>query len=87
MSAAVNLLLLLTALLSALTGAHVSARPTQLAVAVAQAAEAHETARPALKSAAYRPVASLPDLVSVAHVLPTSAPVLVAPAFLSRRRE
>jgi hypothetical protein len=87
MSGAVNLLLLLSALLSALTGVGASARQPQVAQAVAQQARAAVTAsRPAV---AHRPLITAPSLATLA-----TAPVAVAlhiaaaePVFASRRRE
>ena len=87
MSRCVNLLLLLSALLSALVGAQGGARPAQLAVAVSRTADAAEVARPARERIAARPALALPKLAEVAWV---PAPVqAVGPAllFLSRRRE
>jgi hypothetical protein len=87
MSGTVNLLLLLSALLSALTGVGASARQPQVAQAVAQQAQAAATvSRPAV---AHRPLIITPSLATFA-----TEPVAVAlhiaaaePLFASRRRE
>lgn len=87
MSGTVNLLLLLSALLSALTGVGGSARQPQVAQAVAQQARAAVTAsRPA---AAHRPVAAAPSLAMLAAAPFVSALRLTVsePLFASRRRE
>ena len=87
MSGTVNLLLLLSALLSALTGVGASARQPQVAQAVAQQAEAAVTAsRPA---AAHRPVVVAPSLAMLARA-PIALALRIAavePLFASRRRE
>lgn len=88
MSARVNLLLLLSALLSALTGVGGSVRQPQVAQAVAQQARvtAQATAR---RDVAARPAQQLPGLAAVALAPLASALALVArePIFASRRRE
>lgn len=85
----VNLLLLLSALLSALTGAGVAARAPQVAVTVSRAVEhaTVEQVRPARMAGVSR--FSLPTLFDVAAVLVTSALRLqsLVPLYLSRRRE
>ena len=88
MSAPVNLLLLLSALLSALTGVGSTARQPQVAQAVAQQVKAaaiasatrHLAARPAAPRAT--PVAS--RAAPIARVLVLTA---IEPLFASRRRE
>ncbi len=83
---AVNLLLLLSALLSALTGAVGGARAPQPAVAVARVAEIAVTQVAAATTV--RPVAGLPDIVTVRVMTGAAwALVLPVPLFLSRRRE
>jgi hypothetical protein len=87
MSGAVNLLLLLSALLSALTGVGASARQPQVAQAVAQQARAAVTAsRPAV---AHRPIVLAPSLAVLAGAPLASVLHLAAiePVFASRRRE
>lgn len=87
MSAHVNLLLLLSALLSALSGVGASARQPQVAQAVAQQAR---VAAPQITTApALRPMVALPALAAQA-----AAPVArgwslaaIEPAFATRRRE
>jgi hypothetical protein len=88
MSARVNLLLLLSALLSALTGIGGSARQPQLAQAVAQ----EKVARPAAAVRAVllsRPQQSVTTLASAA-IAPISrgwSLLAAEPAFAGRRRE
>lgn len=88
MSGRVNLLLLLSALLSALTGIGGSARQPQLAQAVAQ----EKVARPAAAVRAVllaRPVQVLAGLIVLARA-PTSrgwSLLPAEPAFAGRRRE
>ena len=88
MSASVNLLLFLSALLSALTGAGTGARPAQVALAVSRAAEATVPDQRAAPSFAVRPAFALPTRAGVTlidspawHLAPVVAP------YLSRRRE
>jgi CBS domain containing-hemolysin-like protein len=88
MSGLVNLLLLLSALLSALTGVTGSARQPQVAQAVAQQVKAAAIASAALRIAA-RPVQALATLRASstaprARALAISA---VEPLFAGRRRE
>ena len=89
MSSAVNLLLLLSALLSALTGAGLGARAAQPAVAVSRIAETAVAAQVKPVRAITGPVAALPDLTAVAGARSTPAWLLApaAPLYLSRRRE
>ncbi len=87
MSARVNLLLLLSALLSALTGIGGSARQPQLAQAVAQ-----EVARPKVATRAVllvRPLQALAILVDLGGVSLAASWSLrpAEPAFAARRRE
>jgi hypothetical protein len=88
MSARVNLLLLLSALLSALTGIGASARQPQLAQAVAQ----EKVARPIATARAVllaRPVQGLATLVrsALAPIARGWALMPGEPAFAGRRRE
>ncbi len=88
MSARVNLLLLLSALLSALTGVTGSARQPQVAQAVAQQVKAAAIASAALRIAA-RPVqalASLHDSSTAPHARAVAI-FAIEPIFASRRRE
>ena len=87
MSARVNLLLLLSALLSALSGVGASARQPQVAQAVAQQAR---VAAPRLAAApATRPALVLPGLAALAVAPAARGWTLAAiePAFATRRRE
>lgn len=83
-----NLLLLLSALLSALSGVGGSARQPQVAQAVAQQARA---VAPRLAAAvpAARPVAALPALavLATAPVVRVAVPVAAIPLYATRRRE
>ncbi|WP_375392466.1 hypothetical protein [uncultured Sphingomonas sp.] len=82
-----NLLLLLSALLSALTGVGAGVRAAQPAVAVTQPAVAAHTSRAVVRAAA-RPAIVLPRLATLGAVIGVAwrlAPA--APLFLSRRRE
>jgi hypothetical protein len=85
----VNLLLLLSALLSALTGVGGVARAGQAPVAVSRTAEI--TARAPISRAAIagRPIATLPSLPTLAVAFELPAPRLSAavPLWLNRRRE
>lgn len=88
MSACVNLLLLLSALLSALTGVGGTARQPQVAQAVAQQARAAATVA-ARATSEHRPVA-----VPLALAILAAAPLTLSwrigapvPAYASRRRE
>ena len=88
MSGHVNLLLLLSALLSAITGIGGGARGTQMVQAVAQGSVA--VATPLRRAAATaRPVQKLPTIVAVV-VLPTARNLAlrpVHPLYAARRRE
>ena len=88
MSAPVNLLLLLSALLSALTGVGGSARQPQVAQAVSQQVKAAEIASAARRIAA-QPMQGLASLAvsSIAPLARAIALVAVEPAYASRRRE
>lgn len=85
----VNLLLLLSALLSALTGAQVGARALPPTVAVSQPAEDAVTARVARASVTGRPIVALPTRPGGAEPIAFVAWRLAAaaPLFASRRRE
>lgn len=84
----VNLLLLLSALLSALTGAGVGSRVPQVAVTVSRAAESAVAATVKSARVVGLPVVQLPTLLSIAVQTARAwrlAPS--APIWLSRRRE
>lgn len=85
----VNLLLLLSALLSALTGAGVTARAAPVAVSVSLSANDMAAARQAPAQVRVFPPASLPVLRAVVMAEIMSAWRLAAPTplFASRRRE
>jgi hypothetical protein len=89
MAGAVNLLLLLSALLSALTGGATAMRTPAAAHAVASTIVAAQVeGRPAYAIA--RPVQALPSLAVVATAFPRCAVVALAaaePLYASRRRE
>lgn len=88
MSAHVNLLLLLSALLSALTGVGGTARQPQVAQAVAQQARAAATVA-ARATAEHRPVA-VPLALAILAAAPLALSWRIAasvPAYASRRRE
>lgn len=87
MSARVNLLLLLSALLSALSGVGASARQPQVAQAVAQ--QARVAAPRAVTAPALRPALVLPSLAAaaLAPVARGWALAAIEPAFAIRRRE
>ena len=88
MSGHVNLLLLLSALLSAITGIGGGARGTQMVQAVAQGSVA--VATPLRRAAATaRPVQELPTIVALV-VLPTARSLAlrpIHPLYAARRRE
>jgi hypothetical protein len=85
----VNLLLLLSALLSALTGAGVAARAPQVAVAVSRTAVTAATPAVVPARRAGLPVMTLPVPADVAaiEVAPAWRLAPAAPLYLSRRRE
>lgn len=85
MSATVNLLLLLSALLSALTGVQAGARPAQAAVAVSQAVAPRKLVR-AVPATVARPAAALPALATLAAA-PLWHRAILPIAALSSRRE
>ena len=84
-----NLLLLLSALFSALTGAGAGVRQPVVAQAVAVSRDAVRSAPAATRTIASRPLAAPPKLI--ASALPGIAAILalaaVEPLFASRRRE
>ena len=88
MSGVVNLLLLLSALLSALTGVGGSVRQPQVAQAVAQQVKAAAIAS-AARHLATRPVPprATPAAVRSAPIVRTFALAAVEPIFAGRRRE
>ncbi|WP_375394619.1 hypothetical protein [uncultured Sphingomonas sp.] len=84
-----NLLLLLSALLSALTGVGVGARRPEVAQSVAVQAITTTPARVAATTIASRPIAALPTLAAAAGFDVSAIPVLIGMTHLwaSRRRE
>ena len=84
-----NLLLLLSALLSALTGVGGSVRAPDVAQAVAGASVAGTTRAPAQARVAHRPVSALPTRAAVAHRTAGSAVAFAVaePLWTLRRRE
>lgn len=84
-----NLLLLLSALLSALTGAGSAVRRPEVAQAVAVRSVAGQPAQIAESRVAQRPVAAPPTLVTSAAIVRIIAPLKVASIdiWASRRRE
>ncbi|KQT33318.1 hypothetical protein ASG29_04440 [Sphingomonas sp. Leaf412] len=82
-----NLLLLLSALLSALTGVGGSVRQPQVAQAVAQ--QARVSAPRVAVAPAARPVAALPvpAVQTIAPVVRAFALAAIAPLYATRRRE
>lgn len=88
MSVPVNLLLLLSALLSALTGVGAGVRPAQAAVAVSRVADTAVSASRIAASPSTQPVFALPDRADVASITgPVWRLAPAAPLYLSRRRE
>ena len=88
MSKRVNLLLLLSALLSALTGVGGGVRPAQAAVAVSRVAETAVSVARIAPNAAVRPAFALPTRAAVASIDGAAwALAPAAPLYLSRRRE
>lgn len=84
----VNLLLILSALLSALTGVGAGARPAQAAVAVARAADTAVSVGQAALTSSTPPPVALPSRTSIARIdSPAWRLAPVAPLYLSRRRE
>lgn len=89
MSVAVNLLLLLSALLSALTGVQAGARAPQATVSVSQSAEAIGAVSASRVNVAGRPALALPIRAAMVPADVRVAWRLHAPVplFASRRRE
>lgn len=88
MSACVKLLLLLSAMLSALTGVGAGARPAPVAVACARAAENAASVRRTAPVVTAVPTATLPVLAALLTISgATWRLAAAAPLFLSRRRE
>lgn len=84
-----NFLLLLSALLSALTGVGASARAQDRAQSVAEGSVATQRAALAPRRIAIRPVDALPGLAQTARIAPEAIFSFVAaePLFAGRRRE
>lgn len=84
-----NLLLLLSALLSALTGVGGSVRAPDVAQAAAGASVAGTPRAPAQARVAHRPVSALPTRAAVAHRTAGSAVAFAVaePLWTLRRRE
>ena len=84
-----NLLLLLSALLSALTGVGGSVRQPQLAQAVAMQERAATIVAARRIAVTQRPAQHIATLVvsAVAPVVVATAPAAIEPAWASRRRE
>lgn len=90
MSGAMNLLLLLSAMLSALTGIGSSTRAPDAATAIAATVEVASSAAQAVIARVSRPAQSSPSLFEVADVsvAPTATiPARTEPLYASRRRE
>jgi hypothetical protein len=87
-SSAMNLLLLLSALLSALTGVGARVGGPEPVQAVAQENARVAVAAEVATRLSTRPVATLPAVTAVAHVAPLAVFVTAAiPAWATRRRE
>ncbi|QNE31201.1 hypothetical protein F1C10_04105 [Sphingomonas sp. NBWT7] len=84
-----SLLLLLSALLSALTGVGAGARAPDRAQTVAEASIGAVQAATVRRSPAVRPLAVLPTIAAIAPLRAACAiaPVAVEPIFATRRRE
>lgn len=89
MSSSVNLLLLLSAMLTALSGAGPSSRAPQVAVAVNQVAVVAADVRAVSVTMAGRPAARMPPPIAMSHraTLTRWRLTPAAPLYLSRRRE
>lgn len=88
MSVSVNLLLLLSALLSALTGVGAGVRPAQAAVAVSRVAETSVSVSRIAPSASTRPTPALPTRADITAITgPAWRLASAAPLYLGRRRE
>jgi hypothetical protein len=86
---AMNLLLLLSALLSALSGIGGTARAPHQARAVAGASVVAVRVAPSRAQVAHRQVSALPTPASVAPigVVPVAPSIAAVPAWVDRRRE
>jgi hypothetical protein len=83
-----NLLLLLSAILSALTGAVPGVRRAEAPQAVAQALVAAQAGQAVVAQATQRPVATLPTIAALLRTASLPTLVLAAPAiWTTRRRE
>jgi hypothetical protein len=83
-----NLLLLLSALLSALTGAVPGVRRAEAPQAVAQALVSAQTGRTVVAQATQRPLAALPSIAVLSTTAALPKPMLAAPMiWTTRRRE
>ena len=90
MSSRVNLLLLLSALLSAITGVGIGARTQDRAPTVAEGALNAVRTAAAPRPVAARPALVVPTLAAASAMIAIASPFLLAarePAYATRRRE